>query len=280
MHPELFVRVSEARGLAVVLANLEEGRVRGKGPRNVGRGSSACADGYGTRCELEFALVEDLSVGTRLHSRRSKLARRIGVYPVLIVRVVPVEHLLETTCTARCRTSHSTATTGCDISGNSQVSEKRGVHRLPRWDTGARELQAVRAMQTHAVVFGLHMAGVHVEVKVGRVTGVVRIDITEKRPARASLVRVRVQQHTRVNRVVIPVDTVRVVINKALAGIELGAGLSIDYEDITAFDGGRGSGGSGHRAEGVFEGEFGRLEAGNETKLPYTRLGCGVRGHP
>lgn len=135
-------------------------------------------------------------------------------------------------------------------------------------------------METLSEVLSLDMTRVHVEVKVVRVASIVGVDVPEERSARACLVRVRVEQHACVDRVAVAVDTVDIVVNEALAGVEFGSGLAVYDEDVAAFDGGAGSASGGYRAEGVFEGKLGRIQTRDETELSDVWLGLGVCGHP
>jgi len=116
-------------------------------------------------------------------------------------------------------------------------------------------------MQTHAVVLCLHMARVHVEVEVRVRAGIVGVDVTEKGAARATFVRVAVEQHTRVDGVAVAVYAVHVVVDEALAGEEFTACLAVHDEDVAAFDRRGRAAGGGHSTKGVLERELGALQA-------------------
>lgn len=88
VHAEEFVGVAEGGGAAVVVAYLEEGGVGGEGAGYGGGGGGRGADGDAEGGELEFALVEDLGVGSGFHGGRGEGAGGVGVRPVLVVGVV------------------------------------------------------------------------------------------------------------------------------------------------------------------------------------------------
>lgn len=124
-------------------------------------------------------------------------------------------------------------------------------------------------MQTHPKRLRLNMSRIHVKIQISRIPSVVRIDIPEERTPRAGLIGVRIQQHTRVNCVVVSVYAVDVVVDEAFAGVEFRACLPVYNEDVGAFDCGGTAARCGYRAEGVFQWELGGLEARDEAEFSY-----------
>lgn len=152
---------------------------------------------------------------------------------------------------------------GSNVAGELEIGEERGVEGVG--NTRAAELELVRTVEAHAVLLGLGVVGVHVEVQVGRVTSVVGVDIPEEWTAAGSLIGQRLQNHASMDSIIITVHALHFVVDEALAGVELAAGLAIHNEDIRSLNRAAAATGGGGSAVGVFERKLARVQAGNET---------------
>lgn len=279
MHAELLVGIAEAGRLAVVLANLPEGSTGSEGAGDVGSGSLAGRDGDGAGGNLELGLVEDHGVGAGLHQGGGEGTGGRGVGPVLGVGVVPVNNTLEAAGDAGSGAGDGAAAGGSDVTLEAELAEEVIVEVGVLGDARAGEGLDVRAVQTHTVGLGLGVVAVHVVVQVGRVTGVVGVNVAEEGTAGRELeTSLGLDRDTDVNLLGAgAVDTADLVIDEALAGVELGSGLAADDEDIGALDGGAGAGCGGNNTEGVFAGEGVLVQTRDPAELANVWL-CGDVG--
>lgn len=72
---------------------------------------------------------------------------------------VPVHHPFEAGVCARCLSGYGAAAAGGDVAFDVEVGEEGGVD-VGAWGSAAAEVHRVRAVETHAVGFGLNVTGV------------------------------------------------------------------------------------------------------------------------
>ena len=88
-------------------------------------------------------------------------------------------------------------------------------------------------MDTVAPRLCLNVAGVHIEGECAKIAIVVAVDVSEKWSSGALLVTSRcVGDHARVHRGTTVCKAPDIIVNKSLAGVELGTRLAIDVEHV------------------------------------------------
>src|SRR5690606_6368249 len=74
----------------------------------------------------EFVLIENHGISTRLHGRRRE--RRVGVCPVLSIRVFPVNNRLEAGWDSADATGNGASLVVRDITGDGKAAEEGGIN--------------------------------------------------------------------------------------------------------------------------------------------------------
>jgi len=125
--------------------------------------------------------------------------------------------------------------------------------------------------------FGLGVAAVHVVVEVGGGAGIAGVDVAEEGAAGGGFL---LGGHDAdVHEIAAAEHAVGVLVDVAVGGIELGAGLAVDDEDVGTLDRRAGGVGVGGDTEGVLVGELVGLETGDEAELADGGLGGDVSCH-
>lgn len=181
MHAELLVGVQEAGGLTVAGADRPEGCGGvGEGAGDVAGFRCAGGDGDGLGRDFELRAVEFHGVGPWLHGWGCESAAAGGVGPVLRGGVEPVDDGLKVAGDTRGCAGDVAATGGWDVAFDIEVDKEEEVEVCQFGDTAAAEGQGVWSIETHTAVFGLDVAGVHVECERCVVAAIVAVDVSEE----------------------------------------------------------------------------------------------------
>lgn len=221
VHAELVSSVAETLGLAVPVANAEDGSVLASGDVRVGSdgggGGTAGRDAHALGSDLKLTLVEDHGVSAGNHERRGEVAVGSGVGPVLVVAVVPVDDALESGLDASSLAADPAARGVGGETRDGQLAEEAKVKVLLLGDAGAREGEGVRPVEALAVGLSLSVVRVHVEGESAEAAVVVGVDVAEEGTAGALLVGARgVSNHAGVDILGAVAEAVDAVVDEAL----------------------------------------------------------------